>query len=54
MASIDPIKGHEFFLDEVFELKGHFFKIVLIDGYTGKIAMKCITPEEAEFLKAKK
>lgn len=40
----------EFNLDEVIRLKGHHFKIVLIDGYTGKIAMKWITPEEAAIL----
>ncbi|MBP9733224.1 MAG: hypothetical protein KBD07_02470 [Candidatus Omnitrophica bacterium] len=42
----------EFNLDEVIRLKGHHFKIVLIDGYTGKIAMKWITPEEAAILEA--
>jgi hypothetical protein len=37
----------EFNLDEVILLKGHCFKIVLVDGYTGKIGLKWITAEEA-------
>lgn len=45
-----PAHAGEFNLDEVVRLKGHHFKIVLVDGYTGKIAMKWITPEEAEVL----
>ena len=53
MTSTPAVKDNEFRLDEVVELKGYFFKIVLIDGYTGKIGLKCITPEEAKFLKEK-
>ena len=45
---------HEFILNEVVQIKGYYFKIVLIDGYTGKIALKCITPEEAKMLESKK
>lgn len=39
-----------FVLNEVVRLKGYYFKIVLIDGFTGKIGLKCITAEEAEKL----
>lgn len=47
-----PASAGAFNLDEVVRLKGHHFKIVLVDGYTGKIAMKWITPEEAAILEA--
>lgn len=36
-----------FKLDEVIELKGYLFKVVLIDALTGKIALKQISPAEA-------
>jgi hypothetical protein len=42
----------EFNLDEVIRLKGHCFKIVLVDGYTGKIGLKWITHEEAAVLES--
>ena len=51
-----PTPGHrivpteEFNLDDVIRLKGHHFKIVLVDGYTGKIGLKWITAEEAAHL----
>ena len=53
MTDASAVKDNEFRLDEVVELKGHFFKIVLIDGYTGKIGLKWITAEEAKWLKEK-
>ncbi len=42
----------EFNLDEVIRLKGHCFKIVLVDGYTGKIGLKWIAGEEAAALES--
>lgn len=47
-----PDPAPEFNVDEVVRLKGQCFKIVLVDGYTGKIAMKWISPEEASRLEA--
>lgn len=40
-----------FKLDEVIELKGYLFKVVLIDAITGKIALKQISPAEAKILR---
>ena len=45
-------RAADFKLDEVVRLKGHYFKIVLIDGFTGKIAMKWISADEARLLGA--
>lgn len=42
----------DFKIDEVVELKGHFFKIVLIDAFAGKIALKWISKQEAQQLKS--
>jgi len=42
-----------FVVDEVLEIKGWLFKIVLVDPFTNKICMKRISPKEAEDLKAK-
>ena len=44
-----PLRG-EFNLNDVLVIRGHHFKIVLVDGYTGKIAMKWITAEEAALI----
>ena len=46
-------KPADFVLDEVVELKGFLFKIVLIDAFTGKIGLKQISKEEAELLNNK-
>ncbi|OGW88525.1 MAG: hypothetical protein A3A73_02910 [Omnitrophica bacterium RIFCSPLOWO2_01_FULL_50_24] len=46
-------KPADFVLDEVVELKGFLFKIVLIDAFTGKIGLKQISKEEAELLNRK-
>lgn len=40
----------DFKIDEVVELKGHFFKVVLIDAFAGKIALKWISKQEAKQL----
>ena len=37
-----------FEVDEVIQLKGWFFKIVLIDAFTNKICMKRISEKEAQ------
>ncbi|MGH7197424.1 MAG: hypothetical protein ACREH5_01620 [Candidatus Omnitrophota bacterium] len=42
-----------FKVDEVLEMKGWLFKIVLVDPFTNKICMKRISTKEAEDLKAK-
>ncbi len=41
-----------FDLDEVLEIKGWLFKIVLIDMFTGKMCLKRISQDEASRLKA--
>ena len=46
-------KPADFVLDELVELKGFLFKIVLIDAFTGKIGLKQISKEEAELLNNK-
>jgi len=43
--------SQDFKINEVIELKGHYFKVVLIDAFTGKIAFKWIDKREAEYLK---
>ena len=40
----------QFVLDEVLTLKGSHFKVVLVDSFVGKIALKQISPDEAAFL----
>ena len=42
-----------FDLDEVLEIKGWLFKIVLIDMFTNKICLKRVSKEEALQLKTK-
>ena len=42
-----------FGLDEVLEIKGWLFKIVLVDMFTNKMCLKRISQEEAAQLKAK-
>lgn len=44
----------DFKIDEVVELKGHFFKVVLVDAFAGKVALKWISRQEAEQLSAAK
>ena len=41
----DPLVTFE--VDEVLNLKGWFFKIVLVDAFTNKICLKRISKEEA-------
>jgi hypothetical protein len=41
----------DFEIDEVVEVKGVLFKVVLIDYFTDKIGLKCISKEEAVQLK---
>lgn len=41
-----------FKVDEVLDIKGWLFKIVLVDEFTNKICMKRISPEEAAQLRA--
>jgi hemerythrin-like domain-containing protein len=45
--SYDP---KNFEIDEVIELKGHNFKVCLIDPFTGKLGLKFISKEEAKNL----
>ena len=40
-----------FEIDEVIELKGHNFKVCLIDPFTGKLGLKFISKDEARILK---
>jgi len=40
----------QFEIDEVLTLKGSHFKVVLVDSFVGKIALKQISPNEAAFL----
>ena len=42
-----------FEVDEVLEIKGWQFKIVLVDRFTNKMCLKRISQEEAAQLKAK-
>ena len=42
-----------FNIDEVLEIKGLYFKVVLIDGFTGALGLKRISEEEANLLKEK-
>jgi|TARA_B100000315_G_C14438557_1_gene523620 hypothetical protein len=42
----------QFAIDEVLRIKGVTFKVVLIDACTGKLALKQISEEEAQLLKA--
>ena len=44
-------KTINFQIDEVLQIKGLYFKIVLIDVFTGKLGLKRISKEEALFLK---
>lgn len=39
-----------FEVDEVLEIKGWFFKIVLVDAFTNKICMKRISPASDQHL----
>ena len=41
-----------FEIDEVLKIKGMFFKVVLFDAFASKIALKMISPDEAQHLKA--
>ncbi len=43
--------NRDFNLDEVIELKGHSFKIVLIDAFAGKLGLKWISRQEAKHLR---
>lgn len=47
-----PERTADFKLDEVIRLKGHCFKVVLIDGFAAKLALKWISFEEARLLEA--
>jgi hypothetical protein len=47
----DQIKNDHFQIDEVVEIKGFLFKIVLVDAFTGKIGLKQVSPAEAKSLK---
>ena len=47
-----PVENKHFKVDEVLEIKGFLFKIVLIDAFTGKIGLKQIFEQEAQRLKA--
>jgi len=47
-----PVQNKNFKLDEVLEIKGFLFKIVLIDAFTGKIGLKQVSENEAQRLKA--
>ena len=42
-----------FDIDEVLEIKGLYFKVVLIDAFTGALGLKRISKEEAGLLKEK-
>ena len=42
----------DFEIDEVIKVKGILFKVVLIDYFTDKIGLKCISKEEAVQLKS--
>jgi len=41
-----------FQVDEVIKIKGMFFKVVLFDAFTSKVALKMISPDEAKYLKS--
>jgi len=41
-----------FEVDEVLKIKGMFFKVVLFDAFTSKVALKMISPDEAQHLEA--
>jgi len=41
------VEPDEFKINEVVELKGFLFKVVLIDAFCGKLALKQIAPAEA-------
>ena len=40
-----------FEIDEILEIKGLLFKVVLVDAFTDKIALRRITAEEAKDLR---
>ncbi len=42
-----------FEVDEVLEIKGWLFKVVLVDPFTNKICMKRVSDNEAAELRAK-
>jgi bifunctional DNA-binding transcriptional regulator/antitoxin component of YhaV-PrlF toxin-antitoxin module len=44
-------KGQDFEIEEVLDIKGFQFKVVLIDAFTGKIVLKQVSPKEVEQLK---
>ena len=46
-------KRADFEIDEVVKIKGFLFKVVLIDAFAGKIALKQISEKEAEHIKEK-
>jgi len=46
-------KKADFENDEVLKIKGFLFKIVLIDAFTGKIALKQISEQEAAYLETR-
>ncbi len=39
-----------FEIDEVVQLKGHYFKVCLIDAFTRKLGLKYISEKEAQSL----
>jgi hypothetical protein len=41
----------EFEINEVLKIKNFLFKVVLVDAFTGKIALKQISDKEAVMLK---
>ncbi len=52
-AAIDATgsgRTSDFKLDEVIRMKGHCFKVVLIDAFAAKLALKWISFEEARLL----
>ena len=53
MSPDDRSSPVEFAVDEVLEIKGWLFKIVLVDPFTNKICMKRISGREAADLREK-
>ncbi len=50
MGELKELGVVDFKVDEVVELKGLYFKICLVDGFTGKVGLKQISPAEAQSL----
>lgn len=43
-------KPLSFEVNEVINLKGYAFKVILVDYFTGVVSLKCITKTEAKHL----